>query len=227
LRRRAAQESQFVLDIGRGYWHTDRVNPAPPYTPVERLAFFVRHLLGIIGNHYHGGPLGGRIPAPLISLIFERLKHLRDRFARLAPQIVAGTYRPRRTAPRQNAIAAHPHPESPFRKRGWLDDLLPEAVAAPLRGHVLGLFEDPGMQALIAAAPAPMARIFRPLCYAMRLKPPPILASPRRPAGTPEPAPKPYVAPPPPPPPIPAPANTLGLHPIQLAPLHQAPPKPA
>jgi hypothetical protein len=203
------------------------MSSAPPATLIERVGFLVNRLLMVVSVQYLGGPQGGRIPMPLLSPIFGRIKITLARFARLAERIVAGTYRPRRFTPRQTAVARQPREPSPFQKSGWLAELLPLALAAPLRGHLRDLLEEPEMKALIAAAPAPMARLFRPLCWALRFKPPPILANPRRPAGTPPPPPKPYVPPPPPAPPIPAPANTLGLHPIQLAPPPHGPPKPA
>jgi hypothetical protein len=186
---------------------------------MERLTNLVRYLVATIAPLYLGGPCGGRIPMPLLSLIFGRLKRLQDGFARLAGRITAGTYRPRRFTPRESTVARTPPPKSPLQKSGWLAELLPDAVAAPLRGHLRDLLEDPEIKALIAAAPAPMARMFRPLCWSLKFKPPEILANPRRPAGTPPPAPKPYAPPPPPAPPPPGPSNTLGLHPIQLAPM--------
>jgi hypothetical protein len=150
---------------------------------MERLTNLVRYLVATIAPLYLGGPCGGRIPMPLLSLMFGRLKRLQDGFAHLAGRIAAGTYRPRRFTPRRGTAAAKPPPKSPLQKSGWLAELLPDAVAAPLRGHLLGLLEDPEVKALIAAAPAPMARMFRPLCWALKLKPPEILARPKRPAA--------------------------------------------
>jgi hypothetical protein len=194
-----------------------------PLTLLDRVTRFVRNLCDVVGGQALGGVLGGRIPGPLISVINERIKTLRDRFHRLAGRIIAGTYAPRRFTPRRQPGARAPRQESPFRKRGWLDALLPAAVAAPYRGGLIALLQQPEMAALIAAAPEPMARILRPLCWALKLKPPEILAIPRRPAGVPPPVPPRYQPPPPPPPPIPGPANTLGLHPIQLLPMRPKP----
>ena len=188
--------------------------------PVERLAILVRILCGAIGGQILGRVFWGRIPAPLALLLTERLKTIRDRFASLAARIVAGTYTARRYAPRPTQIAAKPPRETPFRQKfGWLGPLLPEA--AQHRSHLLALFQEPEMLALIAAAPAPMARLLRPLFWMLKLQPPPVLANYRRRAGTPPPAAAAYR----PPPPAPAPPNTLGLQLVQLAP--GAPPKPA
>jgi hypothetical protein len=198
------------------------VNPAASPTLIERVARMANHLLQTICMLYVGGQQGGRIPRPLLSLVQQRMTDFPIRFARLAAAILAGTYRPRRFTPRPKATVARSWRETPLRRQGWLSDLLPGAVAAPLRGGLRAMLEDPEMKALIAAAPAPMARLLRPICWMLRHKPPPHLASARRPAGTPPPPAEPYVAPPPPPP-IPGPANTPGLHPHQIAPTRPPP----
>jgi hypothetical protein len=195
-------------------------------TLVQSLTLMVRALCEAIGGQSLGGVLGGRIPGPLISVINERIKTLRDRFNRLAGRIVAGTYVPRRTIRRKPPANPKPRAESPFRKRGWLDAMLPQAMAQQYRGGLLDLTQHPEMAALIEVAPAPMARLLGSLCWMLKLKPPEILANARRSAGSPPPAPARYRPPPPPAPPIPAPANTLGLHPIQLLPMWP-PPKTA
>jgi hypothetical protein len=89
--------------------------PMPP-TLAERLAFLVRLLTDGIALQYIGGPLGRRVPRPLISLLMERLKKFQDRLSRLAERIVAGTYVPRRCAPRgpqanPQALAGKPSPD--------------------------------------------------------------------------------------------------------------------
>jgi hypothetical protein len=201
-------------------------NPALP-TLAERLGFMMRALFEAIAGHRLGGVLGGRIPGPLIQLLTTRINAIRIRFAALADRIVAGTYTPRRYAPRRPPSTRKPPTEAPFRQKfGWLDALLPPEVARQHRSNLFYLLQDPEIAALIAAAPDPMARLFRPLCWMLKLKPPEVLANPRRPAGTPPPPPAQYTPPPPPTPPIPGPANTLGLHPIQLLPM-RPPPNPA
>ena len=190
-------------------------NPSP-LALAARLALLVRSLIDGISQLYIGGQQGGLIPRPLIAVVMARLNSFQDRLNRLAGRIIAGTYAPRRTVPRQTPIAGKPRTESPLREFGWLAGLLPPAVAQQQRSHILGLLRDPEIAALIAVAPAEMGRLLRPLCWMVKLKPPPILARPKPQgeAGPPAPPPK-YQPPPPPPPPIPGPANAPGLHPHQ------------
>ena len=196
---------------------------------VQRLAFMANALLYAVGVYQLGRMFGARMPPALVVPISVRIKAMQARFNRIVPKIVAGTYQPRRTTPRRRPEtpepnpARKPRPDSPFRKFGWLDALLPPAVAQQQRGGLLGFLRHAETLALIEAAPTEMARLFRPLCWALHLKPPQTLPSSRRPAGTPPPMPKPYVQPPPPPPPIPGPANTLGLYPHQFAPMRPKP----
>jgi hypothetical protein len=195
---------------------------------VQRLAFMANALLHAVGIFQVGRILGGRVPPTLVGPIFARIKAMQARFARIVPQIIAGTYQPRRHTPRRRPEtppgpkpARKPWPDSPLRRFGWLDALLPPEVAQQQRAGLAGFLRHAEMLALIEAAPTDMARLFRPLCWALHVKPE-NLPSARRPAGTPSAPIKPYVEPPPPPPPIPAPANTLGLHPIQLLPMRPA-----
>ena len=177
-----------------------------------------------LDRHQIGRVVGSKLPPPLAMLLHMRIMQIKDSFNRLVESILAGTYRPRCYAPRENP-PANPQPprETPFRQKfGWLDELLPKAVAQEHRAHLADLLRDPETVALIEAAPGPMSRLLRPLCWMLKLKPPEVLANHRRPAGTPPPAPKPYVKPPPPPP-IPAPASTPGLPPMRLAPTRPPP----
>jgi hypothetical protein len=201
---------------------------APPLPVLVRhFTALVQRLVLAIGLHRVGGVLHGQVPGPLVAPISERIKAFCNRFARLAARIVAGSYRPRRTAgpPHRKPLAPRPWQATPFRKSGWLDAMLPPEVAREYRAGLFGLLQEPEIAALVRAAPGPMGRILRPLCWMLKLKPPEILARPRR--GTEPPAPVPYQPPPPPAPPLPGPANMLGLSPIQLAPPPGAPPKPA
>ena len=200
--------------------------PAPPL-PIRFLGFLVRAMSVTLDRHQIGRVVGSKLPPPLAILLFGRISQIRDRFNRLVESILAGTYKPRPYVAREPRKNPQPKRETPPRpKFGWLDELLPEAVAREHRADLAGMLHHPETLALIEAAPGPMSRLLRPLCWMLKLKPPEVLANPRRPAGTPPPAPKPYVKPPPPPPPIPGPANTLGLHPHQFAPM-PPPPKTA
>ncbi len=149
---------------------------AAPPTPAERLAGLVRLLSQAVatrGLFFH-------IIAPArVAWVVGRLKTLRDRFDRLAARIASGTYRPRQTGPRRPPQAPRPRAEIPIpRRRGWLGEELPEA--AQYRGMLLHLLNDEQTRTLIAAAPAEMGRILRPLCWMLNLAPPPCLAAPKR-----------------------------------------------
>lgn len=148
---------------------------------------------------------GERLTLPVIALIIGRLREINQRFARLVARLAAGTYQPRRCHGRK-AAARNPGRANPLlQKFGWLLPLVPDAVGH--RSQLENLLRDPAMAALIAAAPAPMARVLRPLCWMLRVTPPPILARPSSEAAT---APAAASAPPPSdsrpaPPPPPAP----------------------
>jgi len=121
--------------------------------------------------------LVGRLASPLLRLITDRLRGINQRFKRLADRLAAGTYRPRRYHGRK-PTEQKPRQKSPLPQQfGWLLALAPELIGN--RSQLDHLLQDPAMVALIAAAPAPMARILRPLCWMLRLEPPPILARPR------------------------------------------------
>src|SRR5580698_7608762 len=126
-----------------------RAMPSPPPALVGRLAWFVRALYEAISGQNLGGVLGGRIPVALMLPILARISSFRDRFNRLAGRIVAGTYVPRRFTPHRAPANPKPRPESPFQKRGWLDALLPKAMAAQYRGELHALLQHPEMAALI------------------------------------------------------------------------------
>jgi hypothetical protein len=151
------------------------VQTAPPLTPAESLGFIFRGLTRILDTLSMYGPF----PRQLAQLIFTRFREIKQRFDRLAARLAAGTYAPRRYHGRKPAADPKPRRRSPLpTKFGWLLPLVPEAVQ--YRGQLERLLlRNPEMAALIAAAPAPMARILRPLCWMLRLEPPPILARPR------------------------------------------------
>ena len=197
--------------------------PAPPL-PIRLLGFLVRAMSVTFDRHQIGRVVGSRLPPPLAILLCGRISQIRDRFTRLVESILAGTYRPRCYTPREKS-PANPQPQRktpPRPKFGWLDQLLPEAIAREHRADFAGMLHHPETVALIEAAPGPMSRLLRPLCWMLKLKPPEVLANHRRPAGTPPPPAKPYVKPPPPPP-IPGPASTPGRPPMRRAPTRPPP----
>jgi len=146
----------------------------PPRAPAESFATLLRCL-----GHAVVAMMGGeRLSLQVIALIMGRIREINQGFARLAASLAAGTYKPRRYHGRK-AAAPRPRRRSPVPQNfGWLLPLVPEAVQYRAQVEHL-LLRDPAMAALIAAAPAPMARVFRPLCWMLRLEPPPILARPR------------------------------------------------
>jgi hypothetical protein len=145
--------------------------PIPTPTPAERFAAILLWLSRAVAARIAAG-----LPGPLIVLIIGRLRHISQRVARLAARIRDGRYAPRRrSAPRRSPTIRRPRRPNPLpHKFGWLLKLVPEA--AGYRAQLEHLLHDPEMAALLAAAPAPMARPLRSLCWMLRVPPPPILA---------------------------------------------------
>ena len=147
--------------------------------------------------HIAGEGAKRRIAGPVIILIWQRLRRLAARFARLVttpPRARATPPRARITRPAGRPGAPHTLP----RAFGWLARLIPgtASVAAPFRA----LLDTPDMAALIAATPE-AGRILRPLCHTLGIRPPAPLRRPRRPRLAPPPeAPSPELPPRPEPP---------------------------
>ena len=70
-------------------------------------------------------------------------------------------------------------PDAIEKKFGWMVPLAPQVPF--FRGNIEALLKEPDMVALLATAPTTLGRPIRSLCWSLRLKPPPILARPRRP----------------------------------------------
>jgi len=176
--------------------------PNPQPTAAERIARFLLHLIqGVAARS------GAGLPFPLIALIGNRIRLIKQSIARLAARVADGTYAPRRSGPRRESESPKPRQESPLpSKFGWLLPLVPDAVV--WRSQLEHLFRDPEVVALLAAAPASLGRPIRSLCWMLLLRPPDILAPPRRPRRPakprpprePKPAPLPPIGPPPTPP---------------------------
>ena len=123
--------------------------------------------------------LMGRIANAILELLVNRLRDTHRAFTHLAARIQAGTFRPRRYAPRRAGVARKPPAGHPItRTFGWLVPLVPYAGA--YGSELENMFRDPEMVILMEAAPAAMARMLRPICWALRIKPPAILATARR-----------------------------------------------
>lgn len=163
----------------------------PPITPsptvLDRLRTF---LSGILIDVFRRVSSGG-IPMAVNVFIGNRITGHRLRIERIVERIRAGTYVPRR-APAPATRASPPRPRrprapSPVKQSfGWLLPLIPpywNANGLPL--YLESLLADPEMVAMIQAAPVSLGRPLRSLCWMLRLKPPPILAAPRRPSPRP------------------------------------------
>jgi hypothetical protein len=180
---------------------------------------------------------GDRLTHRVIGLIADRIRVVNQRFRRLAARLAAGTYRPRRFARRRKPIDPKPRQKSPLPEQfGWLLQLVPQAIGAS--AQLEHLLRDPEMAALMAAAPASMARALRPLCWMLRVTPPPILARPKPKAAPPEAGPPetgappearppPEAGPPPPPSQTRPPRSLRPALPARPVPRACGPPRPA
>jgi hypothetical protein len=161
--------------------------PAPPRTPAENFAT----LLAWLSQAVAAMSGGDRLSCALIGLIIDRIRCIKQRFARLAARIREGRYAVRIVAPHRRAEV--PRRPDPLPKTfGWLLKLVPEAVQ--YRGQLENLLRDPDMAALLAAAPASLGRPLRSLCHMLGLPRPEILAPPAKPRPPREKAPPPAPA---------------------------------
>ncbi len=187
--------------------------PQPPPAPAERFATILLWLCRAVAARIAAG-----LPGPLIVLVVRRIHQINQRIARLAARIRAGRYvPPRHRAPRRSPTLRRARRPNPLPHAfGWLLTLVPEA--AGYRSQLEHLLRDPEMTALLAAAPAAMARPLRSLCWMLRVSPPPIPTPPRPAPPQAAPATAPRASRPPPPPapfptafaPMPPPARICG-----------------
>ena len=181
--------------------------------------------MGISGRVSWGG-----ISSVANVLVSTRLSGIKRTIDRIVAQLRAGTYKPRRAGKpgtRASPSPRPPRPPSPLpQKFGWLMPLIPVKPgeywhANGVSQGVEAMLNTPEMVALVEAAPVSLGRPLRSLFWALRLKPPPHLAPPRRTApraanprptkpraaarpNPPRPAPAPQASPPPPSPPAPS-----------------------
>ena len=148
--------------------------PNPQPTAAERFARFLLHVIqGVAARS------GAGLPFPLIGLIGNRIRLIKQSIARLAARVADGTYAPRRSGPRRESESPTPRQPSKLpQKFGWLLPLVPDAVV--WRSQLESLLRDPEVVALLAAAPASLGRPLRSLCWMLCLRPPDILAPPPR-----------------------------------------------
>jgi hypothetical protein len=155
----------------------------PPIPPAERLARLIDGLCVAIAAR----GIGGLLTAPLIFLLWGRLRRAALRARRLAEKIAAG--RPLSIARRTTQSPRPGRPSPPRLPRGyaWLIRLVPATAAGG--SQLRALLTDPDMAAL--AHEPPMRRLLRPLCQMLGVEPPPV---PKRPAALPEIPPPPVAA---------------------------------
>jgi hypothetical protein len=173
----------------------------PNPTPSERFATLLQWLSKAVGEMSGGD----RLSYLLIGLIIDRIRGIKQGFARIAARIRDGKYAPRRFARRRPPAVRRPRPPNPLPHTfGWLLNLVPDAVA--FRSQLESLLQNPEMAALLATAQGSLRRPLRSLCWMLRVSPPPILARPRPAPAKDEPA---TTKTPPkrPPPPSPPPAR--------------------
>jgi len=162
---------------------TRNVPNASP-TPAQRFSAILNGLVRAVDSRAHTGQLA----RPLVALIVHRLILMRQAIARAIARMAAGKISPRKSGgPRPGRKAGTPNrfPTSP----AWLIKLVPEAAAGA--SQLRHLFTDPEISALLAAAPASLARPLRSLCRMLDVELP--IPKPPRPAK-PKPPPKPAPA---------------------------------
>jgi hypothetical protein len=150
----------------------------PPFPgPVERFRAWLGGLIMDIG-----GRVGwGGITQQACILVNRRMIANKRRIYEIIDRIRAGTFRPRRGSSAPRPGNRRPRPPEPIpQKFGWAAELLPKD-AGPFRNALLRLLQEPEMVALIQAAPGPLGRPLRSFCWMFRLRPPPVLARPRKP----------------------------------------------
>jgi hypothetical protein len=116
------------------------------------------------------------------NLIHRRFQRIGTAFAALLARFRAGTLLPPRAAFRRRAAAGPRKPPDPAaaglpRCFGWFVEMAggPDDIGPALPP----LLEEPEMRALEAAAPGPMRRLFRPVCWALGVHLPQALQAPR------------------------------------------------
>jgi hypothetical protein len=199
----------------------------PTPTPAERFATILLWLSRAVAARSAAG-----LPGPLIVLIVGRIRDINQRIARLAARIRDGRPTPRRPTPRRSPTLRRARRPNPLpHEFGWLLKLVPEAVG--YRSQLEYLLQEAEMAALLAAAPAAMARPLRSLCWMLRVSPPPILApipaapQPTPPQAAPTTAPRASPQRPPPSPPPPSAARRTAFAPMPPPARACGPPLPA
>ncbi len=141
-----------------------------PSSPAERLADLIDGLCKAIAAH----GVRGLLTAPLLLLLWSRLRRMAVRARRLATRMKAGaplSIPRRKAAPRSES--SRPYVRLP-RGALWLVRAVPGTAAGA--ATLQFLLDDPQM-AEVAQLP-PMRRLLRPLCRMLGVRPPPIAKKP-------------------------------------------------
>jgi len=157
---------------------------AAPLSAADRFACIVASLCRAIAARGAAPALAG----PLAALLWGRLHRLAARFAAIVARVAVGAgpvvaRARRRPAPRPAPVSPRPRLPEGF---GWLLRPVPEAAA--YASQLRHLLADPEVVALLTAAPQ-LARLLRPLCRSLGIRPMPALPPPVRPQRPPPPAP--------------------------------------
>jgi hypothetical protein len=149
-----------------------------PPAPLTAIALF-RGIIQRIAFWMTAYNVSGRLPYTINLPLMGRLGRIGQLLTRLTELVQAGRYTPRRQSGKRTPPAVRrPRQTGPLpREFGWLTTLLPETQET--RGTLVFLLDQPETIALIKAAPTPLIRPLRSLCWALRLTPPPILARPK------------------------------------------------
>jgi hypothetical protein len=164
--------------------------PSVPPPPAERLACLIDGLCKAVAAH----GVRGLLTAPLLLLLWSRLRRMAVRARRLAARIDGGMPPASPPRPARRRAPSRPYMRLP-RGLTWLVRAVPATACGA--AELQFLLDDPRMAA-VAEAP-PMRRLLRPLCRMLGVRPPPRAAAPPAPAAS-EPCPaQPEPAPPRPP----------------------------
>jgi hypothetical protein len=154
------------------------VSAATLPSPAERLAALIDGLCAAVARH----GVRGLLTAPLLLLLWSRLRRMAVRARHLAKLMAAGAPRsapPRKRAPRSEK--SRPYLRLP-RGALWLVRAVPGTASG---AATLQFLLDDKEMAAVADFP-PMRRLLRPLCHMLGVRPPPV-----RPPEPPKPAPPP------------------------------------
>jgi hypothetical protein len=149
----------------------------PPAERFAALIAFLREIIGIVGYR--------QVNPPLNIAVYKRLGYFLRRFNEILAQPARPAQPPRTPRPHCRAPRPQPNPSAvklPTRF-GWMHHLYPGHQIPGASSQLAHLLIEPDMIALLNDHPG-LARLLRPLCHMLRIKPPPHLARTRQTART-------------------------------------------